>query len=116
MAPSAIYEPVSRQELLKSDIHKIRDAPFVYRNELAKKPVADDYMYAFKYNFPLPAHGKGGDVLDFTPEEEADAGAIAGRFLKELEQVIESRDAEAFAGLFVDSGEMTVKPGVSSDD
>jgi hypothetical protein len=100
MAPSAIYERVAQQQILQ-----VENAPFFYRNDTLKKPVADDFMYAFKYNFPLPTHDSGADVLDFTEDDETNKRDIAERFLKELEQVIQSRDSKAFADLFLDSGE-----------
>ena len=100
MAPSAISEPLAQQDFLK-----VKNAPLAYRNGIWKKPVADDYMYAFKYNFPLPTHDDGADVLDFEEDDETNERAIADRFLKELEQVVQSRDSKAFADLFLYSGE-----------
>lgn len=104
MAPSAIYEPLVQRDILKNDILKIQKAPLAYRNDTWKKPVADDFMYAFKYNFPLPTHNEGSDVLDFTQDDEASADIIAEQFLKKFEQIIQSRDAKEFANLFLDSG------------
>lgn len=110
MAPSALREPLPQQDILKSDLLKAKDAPFVYRNDSLKKPVADDFMYAFKYNFPLPIYGNGAYVFDFTEDDEKNQQAIADHFLRELEQVIQSRDAKAFADLFLDSGESDTCP------
>lgn len=100
MAPSAIIEPPAPKELFR-----VENAPLAYRNDTWKKPVADDYMYAFKYNLPLPTHGDGKDVLDLTEDDEKNRVEIAERFLKQLEQIIQSRDSKAFADLFLDSGE-----------
>lgn len=105
MAPSAVYEPVVQKDIFENDLLKVQNAPLLYRNQIAQKPVADDYMYAFKYNFPLPTHEEGADVLDFTEDDEKNQEAVADRFLKEMEQVIQSRDAKAFADLFLQSGE-----------
>ena len=65
-------------------------------------------MYALKYNFPLPTHGKGSDILDFTAEDEENKDSTAGQFLKTLQQVIQERNSTAFAGLFLDSGRIYV--------
>lgn len=105
MAPSAIYVPPAHQIIGKNEILKVKNAPCAYRDDTWKKPVADDYMYAFKYNFPLPTYGGESDVLDFTQDDEQNAQDIASRFLKQLELVIQSRDSHAFADLFLDSGE-----------
>lgn len=105
MAPSAVHdEPLPQIDSLKSNLLKAQNAPFVYRNDTLKKPVADDYMYAFKYNFPLPTHGDEADILDFSESDETDKEALAHQFLQELQQVIQSRDAKTFANMFLDSG------------
>lgn len=106
MAPTAVYEePLARIDFSKSDLSKVKNAPYAYRNDTWAKPVADDFMYAFKYNAPLPTHDNAGVATDFTQDEEKDARATADGFLERLEQVIQSRDATAFAGLFLDCGE-----------
>ena len=101
MAPSAISEPLAQKSPLKTQtaLHTVRDV-----NGDGKKPVADDYMYAFKYNFPLPTYGDGKQILDFSRDDETEEVKIANRFLKELEQVIQSRDSKAFADLFLACG------------
>lgn len=109
MAPSAIHQPVLQTSTFnKNDLLRVKNAPFTYRNDTVKKPVADDYMYAFKYNLPLPTHDSGANVLDFTQEDEQDSDAIALRVLKRMEQIIASRDSQAFAELFLDNGECQV--------
>jgi hypothetical protein len=112
MAPSAIYETVAQEPLGQKQLLKVKNAPTTYRNDTLKGPVADDYMYAFKYNFPLPTHdgSDGSNVLDFTEEDETDRRAISEQFLKQLEQVIQSRDSKAFAELFLYSGEFNEAP------
>jgi hypothetical protein len=99
MASITITEPPAHITLPKTD-----NTPVAYGNDARKKPVADDYMYAFKYNFPLPIHGNDTDVLDFTEDDETNQWTIAEQFVKGLEQVIQSRDSKAFANLFLDSG------------
>jgi hypothetical protein len=112
MAPSAIYETVAQAPVGQKQLLKVKNAPTTYRNDTSKGPVADDYMYAFKYNFPLPTHADSDDsnVLDFTDDDETDRRAISERFIKELEQVIQSRDSQAFADLFLYSGEFDEFP------
>lgn len=100
MAPSAVIEPPGPKELFK-----IENAPLSYQNDTWKKPVADEYMYAFKYNFPLPTYGDSKDVLDFSEDDVNNREKIAARFIKQLEQVIQSRDSKAFSDLFYYSGE-----------
>jgi hypothetical protein len=112
MAPSAIYETVAQVPVGQKQLLKVKDAPTAYRNDTWKGPVADDYMYAFKYNFPLPTHDNsdGSDALDFTEDDEMHRRAIAERFLNQLELVIQSRDSKAFADLFLYSGESDQTP------
>lgn len=109
MSPSAVYQPVVETPIFnKNDLLKVQHAPFTYRNTTCKKPVADDYMYAFKYNFPLPTYNDGTNVLDFTQKDESGLEAIALRVLKQMEQVIQSRDSQAFADMFLDCGKFRV--------
>lgn len=109
MAPTAIYHD-QPDVLAKSDVSKVKDMPFTYRSNQYKKPVADDYMYAFKYNAPLPLHDGGTDVIDFTKGDEANLKELANTLVKSLEQIIQAGDAKAFAGLFLDSGKALNRP------
>jgi hypothetical protein len=111
MAPSAIYEPVAPKQLSPKQLLKVENMPTAYRNNTWKRPVADDYMYAFKYNFPLPTTGDDSDVLDFTEEDEAKRGTTAEQFLQKFALVIQSRDSKAFADLFLYSGESDKSSG-----
>lgn len=107
MAPSAIYQPVVQPPLFnKGDLLKVKNAPYSYGNNTWKKPVADDYMYAFKYNATLPTRENNPDVLDFTREDEQNVQEIAQSALQQLEQVIQSRDSKAFAHSFLDCGKL----------
>ncbi|KAE8370291.1 putative flavo protein [Aspergillus caelatus] len=91
------------KSVTQSDLDSVKNAPFLYRNNTVKKPIADDFMYALKYNSPLPTHGTEY-VLDFTTEDDENKQGIADQFLKELKQIIQGGDFKAFAGLFLDSG------------
>lgn len=88
----------------QKDIEDVKNAPFYYRNPNRKAPVADDFMYAFKYNSPLPTHDGKTDIIDFAAEDEHNKKDIANQFVKELEQIVQAKDADAFAGLFLNSG------------
>lgn len=63
-------------------------------------PVADDYMYAFKYNHELPTIDVlGVDIpADANPEKEAQG------IVDQLVKVLGSGDANGFADLFLDYG------------
>lgn len=66
-------------------------------------PVADDYMYAFKYNHELPTIDVlGVDIAaDINPQKEAEG------IVDELSKTLGSGDANGFANLFLDYGEPT---------
>lgn len=95
---------VGSQPLTEDDILKVKNTPYVYRNETWEKPLADDFMYAFKYNFPLPTHGQNTDILGITADDEKSKQVIAEDFLKKLEQIIQAGDSKKFADLFLDTG------------
>lgn len=92
------------QFVSEADIENVKNAPYHYLNRNLKAPVADDFMYAFKHNNPLPLHGKGTDVVDFTADDEKSKQTIAEEILKKLEQAIQAKDSKTFSGLFLASG------------
>lgn len=63
-------------------------------------PVADDYMYDFKYNAPLPTC----DALGVSIPIECDAQQAAKTLVDQLESVFRNRSATDFANLFLDQG------------
>ena len=65
-----------------------------------KPPVADDYMYDFKYNAPLPT----SDVLGVSIPEDCDAHKEALDIVNNLENATASGDASAFADMFLENG------------
>ncbi|RSH77074.1 uncharacterized protein EHS24_003701 [Apiotrichum porosum] len=69
----------------------VRDGP-------ERKPVADDYMYDFKYNAPLPTLERLG--TDFA--EDTDAVKIAEDFLVTLQAAF--ADPAKFTSLFIEDG------------
>ena len=100
MAPHAIHDDfVSRQ----FDVADIKSKVVVDHVEVDVKPpppVADDYMYDFKYNHPLPT----SDVLGISVPIDCNASKEAGDILTLLSRAMEERDAEAFADLFLEHG------------
>ncbi|KAI7204166.1 FAD/NAD(P)-binding domain-containing protein [Hortaea werneckii] len=63
-------------------------------------PVADDYMYDFKFNAPLPT----SDALGASIPSDCDAQQAAEALLNQLETVFRNRNATDFANLFLDQG------------
>ena len=62
-------------------------------------PIADDYMYAFRYNAPLPYLGHDYvDINENTFEEETRALAT------KLSDALEGNAAQAYADLFIPQG------------
>ncbi|KAI1086672.1 hypothetical protein F5B19DRAFT_498132 [Rostrohypoxylon terebratum] len=66
----------------------------------AKPPVADDYMYDFKYNHALPT----SDVLGVEIPVHCDAQREAESILARLSEVLGKGDAQGFTDLFLDYG------------
>ncbi|KAJ4003157.1 hypothetical protein NW752_011668 [Fusarium irregulare] len=66
----------------------------------AKPPVADDYMYDFKYNHALPTT----DVLGIEIPADTDAQKEAQGIVDNLSDALAKGDAQAFADLFLDYG------------
>ncbi|KAH0359763.1 putative flavin-containing monooxygenase YUCCA3, partial [Aureobasidium melanogenum] len=63
-------------------------------------PVADDYMYDFKYNHALPTT----DVLGVVIPQDCNAQAEAETIVKQLSKALGSGNAEDFASLFLEHG------------
>ncbi|KAK2600060.1 hypothetical protein QQS21_005224 [Conoideocrella luteorostrata] len=66
----------------------------------AMPPVADDYMYDFKYNHALPTM----DVLGIEIPANTDAQKEAEGIVHKLSDVLAKGDAQDFADLFLDYG------------
>lgn len=66
----------------------------------AKPPVADDYMYDFKYNHALPTT----DVLGIEIPADCDAQKEAEALVTRLSKVLGEGDAQGFANLFLEHG------------
>lgn len=75
----------------------VRDVKF---EATAKPPVADDYMYDFKFNHPLPT----SDVLGVEIPADCDAQKEAETIVNRLAEVLGAGDAQGFANLFLENG------------
>jgi hypothetical protein len=73
----------------------------ISKNEVPKPPVADDFMYDFKYNHPLPTT----DILGIDIPADCNAQLEAEGIVEKLSTVMRQGDANAFADLFLDYGE-----------
>lgn len=63
-------------------------------------PVADDFMYDFKYNHALPT----SDVLGIEIPADCDAQKEAAGIIASLSEVMGKGDAQGFADMFLDYG------------
>lgn len=70
------------------------------KSKLEKPPVADNYMYDFKYNHALPT----SDVLGLEIPADCDAHKEAKAIIDQLAEVMGKGDAQAFANMFLDYG------------
>ncbi|KIW98256.1 uncharacterized protein Z519_01840 [Cladophialophora bantiana CBS 173.52] len=87
----------------KVDIHDIKSKGHVSHVELeatANPPVADNFMYDFKYNHALPT----SDALGIEIPADCDAQKEAEAILKRLSEVMGKGDAQAFADMFLEFG------------
>jgi len=66
----------------------------------AKPPVADDYMYDFKYNHELPTT----HVLGIEIPADCDAQKEAETIVSDLSKVLGSGDAQGFTDMFLEYG------------
>ncbi|CAG5186715.1 uncharacterized protein ALTATR162_LOCUS11681 [Alternaria atra] len=71
------------------------------KHEVPKPPVADDFMYDFKYNHPLPTT----DLLGIDIPADCNAQTEAEGIVERLSNAMRKGDAHAFADLFLDYGE-----------
>jgi hypothetical protein len=73
----------------------------VLNHDQITKPVADDFMYDFKYNHSLPTT----DILGVKIPTDCDTQKEAEGIVARLSTATSKGDAQAFAGLFLDYGE-----------
>ncbi|CAI7654862.1 unnamed protein product [Penicillium glandicola] len=72
----------------------------VFSHDQVPKPVADDFMYDFKYNHKLPTT----DILGVEIPNDCNAQKEAEGIIARLSTATSEEDAQAFAGLFLDYG------------
>jgi len=100
MAPTATALPESFGQVNLADLKAKVVSGHVELEEDHKPPVADNFMYDFKYNHALPTI----DALGIDIREDIDAQAEADSLMQSLERVLGQGDAAGFAGMFLDYG------------
>lgn len=78
----------------------------------AKPPVADDYMYDFKYNHELPTT----DVLGIEIPADCDAQKEAETIVSGLSEALARGDAQGFTDLFLECGTSRVLSNLVPND
>ncbi|KAM0550293.1 hypothetical protein ACHAPJ_008963 [Fusarium lateritium] len=94
------HESVSETNIDVSNLKEKVGIDEVKLEATAKPPVADDFMYDFKYNHTLPTT----DVLGIEIPADADAQKEAQGIVDNLSDALAKGDAQAFADLFLDYG------------
>ncbi|KAL1865141.1 hypothetical protein VTK73DRAFT_5466 [Phialemonium thermophilum] len=89
----SIVDPASIKSKSRVAVRDVTEAP-------PPPPVADDYMYDFKYNHPLPTV----DFLGVDVPSDCDAQNAAEGIVKRLSSSMGAGDAAAFTDLFLDFG------------
>jgi hypothetical protein len=100
MAPTALPEIMPHVDV--ADLKAKMVGNNVELVEDHKPPVADDFMYDFKYNHSLPTIDSLGQDIP----GDLDAKHEAERLARILENALSEGDAQAFADLFLDYGEL----------
>ncbi|CAG9972548.1 unnamed protein product [Clonostachys byssicola] len=72
----------------------------VTHHEIPKPPVADDFMYDFKYNHALPTT----DVLGIEVPSDCNAQVEAEGIVRNLSKAMGAGDAQAFTDMFLEYG------------
>lgn len=79
---------------------KLQSKGAVLNHDQVAKPVADDFMYDFKYNHNLPTT----DILGLDIPADCNAQKEAESIVARLSKATSEDDAQAFAALFLDYG------------
>lgn len=97
MAPSTLTEHIDDVAALKARASsKLAEV----NGTSERPPVADDYMYDFKFNHALPTT----DVLGIRIPQDCNAQLEAEGVVKRLSEALGAGDPEAFADLFLEYG------------
>lgn len=107
MAPSATINPAEAQNSgITADVTaagvKGTSKHIEVNDTTERPPVADDYMYDFKYNHALPTI----DVLGTEIPQNCDAQVEAAGIVKQLSDALGARNPEAFANIFLEYGKI----------
>lgn len=106
MAPTAIFtEPLSDSTAVNIADLKAKAVDGHVEVEVAPPPVADNFMYDFKYNHALPTI----DVLGRDIAADCDAEGAAKDILATLEQALTAGDAVKFTEMFLDYGQYSTQ-------
>ena len=100
MSPIAVDESVVYENVNIADIKAKVVTSQVELVATPEPPVADNFMYDFKYNHALPT----SDVLGVEIPADCDAQKEAEGIVARLSQALGEGDAQAFANLFLDYG------------
>lgn len=101
MAPMSVHEFAADSDVGVADLKAKVLVNNVELEASPKPPVADDFMYDFKYNHGLPTT----DVLGMEIPTDCDAQKEAEKIVARLSGVMRVGDAQAFADLFLEYGE-----------
>ena len=99
MAPTAVIENTLPVDL--ADLKAKSVAGHVELEATPKPPVADDFMYDFRFNHSLPTI----DALGRDVPEDTDALSQAQALTDRIAEVLGSGDADGFADMFLEFGE-----------
>jgi hypothetical protein len=105
MAPHAIYETHNDDSYGSVDIKAKVVASQVELDLTPAPPVADDFMYDFKFNHALPT----SDVLGIEVPADCDAQKEAEAIVAQLSRVLGDGDAQAFTSMFLEYGEWLLR-------
>lgn len=100
MAPTAVNEFQVDGKAAISDLKLKVVANHVEVEAAPKPPVADNFMYDFKYNHALPTT----EVLGVEIPTDCDAQKEAEGIVSRLSLAMGKGDAQAFANLFLEYG------------
>jgi hypothetical protein len=100
MAPIATRDLTTDSKADLTDLKAKVVVNHVELDETPPPPVADNFMYDFKYNHPLPTIG--GSAVDIPADCDAqkEAEAVVAR----LSEAMGNGDARSFANMFLDFG------------
>ena len=91
------FESISIDSIPKT---KLPSGNAIFDHDNVPKPVADDFMYDFKFNHPLPTT----DILGVEIPANCDAQKEAESIVSRLSEVLGSGDAQGFTDLFLEYG------------